>query len=481
MKEACTVFACLLVALPALFAVRKPRLWGGKGRMASARHNGWMVAASFAYTLGLMVLLLLIRRFAPFGDGSLAYMDANIQYLDFLSYLKDVLHGENNLFYTFSKTLGGSSIAIFAYYLASPFNLLVLLFPQTELHSFVDLVIVIKIGLCGASFSYFLLKRFPGRWHEGFILALSTSYALMQFTIAQASNIMWLENVAMLPLLLLGVHQVVRGRGMFRLSLVVGLSLLLNWYTAAINCIFACFWLALEVLLQLEEGPLPWKHTARAILQFGGSMLVGALLSGALLLPAALSMLGGRGEQMDALPDLLSFSERPLDIFNRLVLGSQSILGSVSLYCGTFALVCCTAFFTTRRASAGQRLLLAGFFVLVSLFYTSRAFQRLFSLFMIPHGFWYRYSYVGIFAILFVAAKFLHGFQPGRAQASSILRGGALFCGALLLVDQSSGMHEEMLVYATVLLAGAGMALLLLLSTARPRNKAWFPWGFWQW
>lgn len=56
----------------------------------------------------------------------MTWEDGNIQYLDFFSYFKDVLSGENSLIYTFSKTLGGSNIAVFSYYLASPFNLLII-------------------------------------------------------------------------------------------------------------------------------------------------------------------------------------------------------------------------------------------------------------------------------------------------------------------------------------------------------------------
>ena len=80
--------------------------------------------------LTFLIILTIYRYagYAPFGNASLAAMDANIQYLDFFSYFKDVLAGDNNLFYTFSKTLGGSNIAVFSYYLSSPFSLLIVFF-----------------------------------------------------------------------------------------------------------------------------------------------------------------------------------------------------------------------------------------------------------------------------------------------------------------------------------------------------------------
>jgi uncharacterized membrane protein YfhO len=155
----------------------------------------------------IMTLIYLIGQYAPFGNNSLAYADGNIQYLDLFAYFKDVLQGNNELFYTFSKTLGGSAIAIYSYYLASPLNLLVLLFKQTQLHTFFDLLIMLKLALAGVTMSYYLHARFQKRGI--LVIILSLSYVFSQYNIAQASNVMWLDGVYMLPLILLGVYRII--------------------------------------------------------------------------------------------------------------------------------------------------------------------------------------------------------------------------------------------------------------------------------
>ena len=43
-----------------------------------------------------MAVVLLINKCAPFGTTSLTYGDGEIQYLDFFSYLHDILHGKND-------------------------------------------------------------------------------------------------------------------------------------------------------------------------------------------------------------------------------------------------------------------------------------------------------------------------------------------------------------------------------------------------
>ena len=87
-----------------------------------------VITLSGMITFTILIILFAIKGLAPFGDRSLVVMDGDIQYLDFFSYYKDVLIGNNSIGYSFGKTLGGSNIAVFSYYLSSPFNLLLIFF-----------------------------------------------------------------------------------------------------------------------------------------------------------------------------------------------------------------------------------------------------------------------------------------------------------------------------------------------------------------
>ena len=54
-------------------------------------------------TFTILIILFAIKGLAPFGDRSLVVMDGDIQYLDFFSYYKDVLIGNNSIGYSFGK------------------------------------------------------------------------------------------------------------------------------------------------------------------------------------------------------------------------------------------------------------------------------------------------------------------------------------------------------------------------------------------
>ena len=86
--------------------------------------------SAFGLTFAVLLILFITCGYAPFGNKSLAVDDASIQYLDFYAYFKDVLAQKNSIFYTFGKTLGGTNIAVFSYYLSSPFMLLSVFFQK---------------------------------------------------------------------------------------------------------------------------------------------------------------------------------------------------------------------------------------------------------------------------------------------------------------------------------------------------------------
>ena len=64
----------------------------------------------------------------PFGDNSLLIIDGLHQYMPFYSILYDKLKSGGSLFYSFRAGLGINFLSLYAYYLSSPLNLLILFF-----------------------------------------------------------------------------------------------------------------------------------------------------------------------------------------------------------------------------------------------------------------------------------------------------------------------------------------------------------------
>ena len=246
-----------------------------------------VVVASGLITFTVLCILFYIKGLAPFGTKSLAVMDAGIQYLDFFAYLKDVFAGKNSIAYTFGKTLGGSNIAVFSYYLTSPFNLLLVFFSKTQLNSFFSIVVILKLTLASVAFAYFGVRRFERMKNESacVYIIMAVGYGLCQYNMSQSSNIMWLDGVYMLPFLLLQVYYIVQGKKTWTLSFLVGVTILFNWYSAGIDCIFTAAWFLVEFCLMVIEKKPDIKTSIYRLLRYGFSMIFGVMLSAAIFLP----------------------------------------------------------------------------------------------------------------------------------------------------------------------------------------------------
>ena len=60
--------------------------------------------------------------------------DLKRQYADYYAYYRTILSGKNNVFYSFSTTLGSGTIGFFAYYMTSPFIMLLSLFSRDRIY-----------------------------------------------------------------------------------------------------------------------------------------------------------------------------------------------------------------------------------------------------------------------------------------------------------------------------------------------------------
>ena len=142
----------------------------------------------------------------------------------------------------------------------------------------------------------------------------------MAYTTGQASNIMWLDGVYMLPLMVLGVWRVVSEGSFILLTVSTALSLLFNWYSGAINCLFSGVFLVFEALHAVVcDGFVP-KRVARAVGWYAVAMGLGVMMSAALFYPTVRELSGGRG-QLDL--DLIApvVSGLPKTFFSGFVIG----------------------------------------------------------------------------------------------------------------------------------------------------------------
>ena len=144
----------------------------------------------------------------PFGENSFLRTDLYHQYAPFYAEFARILKSGGSLTYTTQIGLGSNFVALYAYYLSSPFNWLLILTPSGAIIEFMSYLVIFKIGLCGFTMGYYLKKRF----HRNDIAlpVIAIFYALSGYMAAYSWNIMWLDCLWLAPLILLGLERLVR-------------------------------------------------------------------------------------------------------------------------------------------------------------------------------------------------------------------------------------------------------------------------------
>lgn len=255
---------------------------------ASSRPQGakWLAACLAAPVLTLVILLISMAatEIYPFGDHAFAARDGVFQYAGFFGWFNQVLNGNDNLFYSFNKGLGGGTFALFAYYLSSPLMLLAKFIAPHDMATFFSFLMPAKLCLASFSFAIYITKRLDTR--SPFIALLGSAYALTAWSFADGQNLMWIEGLIMLPLVALGAWRISTGNRPFMLMFSAALAILFNWYTAYMVCLFSIPYFFCELAANTSKG-----KRLRATAQYGGSMILAVLMGMIILLPVALSQL----------------------------------------------------------------------------------------------------------------------------------------------------------------------------------------------
>ncbi len=357
----------------------------------------------------LLIGFFALRGYVPFGHKTIVQGDAYRQYIQLFGYLKDVLAGKSALSYSLSKGLGGENIGVFSYYLASPFNLLVVFFQKSQLISFYTLLVILKLGLASLTMYIYLTKRFE-KLNSLYATLLGIGFALSQYGIAQSRSIMWLDGMYMMPLMMLGVYQSVHQRKPYLLAISTGLSIIFNWYVGAINCLFSIGVAAFELLAALadHEGI---KAFFKGWLNYIFAMAVGVILSCVLFYPTYLAMTTSSRSTFDFSYFASVMRSNMLSVIPYYRIGTISTAKDVSLYSGTLALL----------GTLGL--------ILLCLYY--QPLYMVFSLFVNPESFWCRFSYIGTASLTMLSGLY---FSERNTDETPLMIGAFVFVIAFLIL-----------------------------------------------
>ena len=219
------------------FGKRENRTILAKRHPFSINKNYSYLAYCFVIPAVLYFLIYLSMGLHPFGDGSVLVLDLNGQYVYFYEALRNAVMGDASMLYSFARQLGGEFLGIYAYYVASPFSYIVCLFPQSRILEALLCIFLIKAGISGFSMGYYLHKT-ASRLNKTNVIICSVLYSMCSYAVIQQHNSMWIDALMWLPLLTLGIEELIKNYKYKLYVIMLALILMSNFYIGYMACIY---------------------------------------------------------------------------------------------------------------------------------------------------------------------------------------------------------------------------------------------------
>ena len=413
---------------------------------------GDSLLAAFFVPVLVLVVIFAQRGIFPFGEECFLRTDMYHQYAPFFSEFQYKLTHGGSLLYSWDIGMGVNFSALYAYYLASPMNWLVALCPRQFLIEFMTVLIVIKTGLSGLSFTWYLRKHTGTREFGSCFFGIF--YALSGYMAAYSWNIMWLDCILLFPVILFGLERLVKEKKGMVYCIALGLSILSNYYISIMICIFMVIYAAVLVILYPPKKGKEFAATAGRFTLY--SLLVGGLAA-VVLLPEIYALQATASGNFD-FPKTVSSYFSIFDMIARHMGNVQTEIGLdhwPNIYCGVAVLMLLLLYLGNKNIKIKEK---AVYFSLLLFFYASFSVNVLN---FIWHGFHYpnslpcRQSFIYIALVLVMCYKAYLELKntPWKHIVMAFWGAAAFVILAEKLVDNEEQFHFAVFYAAILFLA----------------------------
>ena len=406
---------------------------------------------AFLLTFVAMAAVFSINMIVPFGERNIFTSDLGAQYGPYLVGFKQAITSGQSLLYSRTLGLGGNTMGVFAYYLSSPLNLIVFLFPTANIQSMVTILIMLKLSFAGAFMTWLLDRKFKSK--DKMTVLFGLMYPLCSFAMVFMFNIMWLDGFAILPLLILLTEKFIENRRTWpALTLVLLVLFVSGYYMAymvgAFSFIYILSVMGYSGCFSKEKEKEGMKTVGLFIL----SAVTAAMMSACILIPAGLNTIGNPDYTVNDGGLSMNPEFKLVSILDQLVEKKVEDL-SINLpqiFCGVTALLLCVLFFFNPKIKKSLKKAVGAAFGFGLLSFQFPLLNRAWHLFDEPNWFNFRYSYVFSFVMILVAFySYMHMAEAGKKHFFASL---GIVCG-IAVFSQSFGLmtKKDNTFFATIL------------------------------
>ncbi len=424
-------------------------------------HKRFMKKVKYPLITFLTVFVVLLAVYAtvgmyPFGDRQVMIIDCWHQYFPFFKEVSMRLRNGQSLLYAWNTGMGTNFLAMISYYALSPLNLLSVLVPEEYLREFFYLAIIIKTALGGAFFSIYI--RGLHKKNDLSIVLFGLMYSFSAFFINYYWNTMWLDSAALLPLIMLGIHQLI-SESRYKLYVITfAIALMSNFYIGYFLCEFIAIYYFV-IYFTKGERDIGLKDFFQNLGKIILASLTSLAMAAIILLPIFFAMQNAYGLQ--------SYNPKKPEVYytileiisNMFVYVKPTVVdGMPNIYSTILALSLLILYFFSN-AKAKDKIVNGVFIAFLLLSFNINYLNFAWHGFHFPNQVPYRFSFVFIFVIISLAYE-------GYTRISSIDKPKFLqifiaIVVFLLFLEQAKSEHFSfMTYYITAAVFGAYFIIL---------------------
>lgn len=413
------------------------------------------------FIIGIIIISIIykLNNVAPIGGNSLLCVDFYHQYGPMLGELFDRIKEGSNLVYSFNMAMGLPFFRNFLNYLSSPFNIILLFFNKENIVMSYSIIIGLKAVMSMTFMVYYLSKKFDTK--KLYLIPLGIIYAFSAYFAAYYWNIMWIDGMVFLPLITLGIENIVNKGKWKSYTIILAIMLIANYFIGYMICIYACVYFIFYLLAKNTFTLKTWKiditRFFKKCFMFGVSSLIAGLLTAGLLLPMAESM-SSISATGGSVPTTQYYSFEIIDYLKSHFTGvdttvfASDAITSPNISCGILSVALLLAFLLNLDISYKKKIcyiLILSFFI-IAFFYAP--LDYILHAFHVPNDLPYRYSFLYSFILVTICAYSLINIKKIKFPIIALLY--LLLMAVLLVMSNSSweGITTNMIYINMILL-----------------------------
>lgn len=430
------------------------KFYNMRGTQFCVRHI--FVLLAFLIPFVIMIAVFIKNEMYPAGDKQILIIDFWHQYFPFISEMQDKLQNGSSLLYSLHSGWGQNFLGIMSYYTASPLNFLSLLIPEAHLREFLALFVCIKVGCAGLFMGMYLKHVF--KRNDFSIVLFSIPYALCAYLMGYYWNIMWLDTVALMPLVALGAHYLIK-EGKFKLyTISLAVAFFSNFYIGFFLCVFIALYFIAEVIcLKLNIKTILirlWQ-----ILLFS---IIGLALTAILILPAYLALKMTYSGGNSSFPEEMTFYKNFKEVLGNLLAFQTptNLEGLPNLYCSLLAVIMIGVHAVSKKISVREKIVVLVLLSFLIISCNNNILDYIWHGFHFTNQIPFRFSFIFAFVLLAVAYRAFT--QLEKISVIHII-GAIIAAAGIIFIGKLSTDVSDKALKNNIALALAYMALITIL------------------